>query len=99
MAHLQAPDDQVRERFRQPPPNGRPSSLHPAQQPPGPQASDRHYDRTREAVVANIDTAQAQAAAAHDQSHRPTVTPQGNEPFMVHAAKITPIPAIGSRER
>ena len=89
------PNDSVA-RFRQKPPHDRPSSLHPGQ-PSGSPALDRHRDTTRDAVESNIDDQRAQAAAAHDQG-KPSVTPQA-PPFLVHSAKITPIPATGSRER
>ena len=95
MAHLRSPDDNVTARFRQKPPNGRPATVYPGQ--PGP-TPDTHYDDVRSAVQANIDDASAQARAQHDQGRRPSVTPQA-PPFMQHGAKITPIPATGSRER
>jgi len=39
MAHLRSPDDNVTARFRQKPPNGRPATIHPGQQPPEPGAT------------------------------------------------------------
>jgi len=97
MAHLRVADDEVAVRFRQRPRGSLPQNVHPGQ-PTSAESPDVHYDRTRASEQANIDTAQAQAAAAHDQGGKPTVTPQ-SPPFLVHSAKITPIPATGSRER
>ena len=96
MARLRAPDDSVA-RFRQKPPNDRLSSVHAGQQPPGPPASDRHYDQTRASQQANIDQQRAEVTAAHDQGRGPTVMPQGNEPFMHYGSTVTPIRHPGAR--
>jgi len=96
MANLRINDDSVA-RFRQKPRGDMPQGVH-AGQPPGPPAPDRHYDETRAAVESNIDQQRAQAAAAHDQGRRPSVTPQA-PPFLIHSAKVTPISNTGSRER
>jgi len=94
MANLRINDDSVA-RFRQKPRGTIPQDTHAGQQPPGAPAPDRHYDETRAAVESNVDQQRAQAAAAHDQS-KPSVTPQA-PPFMVHAAKVTPVRHPGSR--
>jgi hypothetical protein len=94
MAHLRAPDDNVTARFRQKPPNSRPATVHPGQ--PGP-TPDTYYDDVRSAVQANIDEASAQARAQHDRGGKPTVAPQGNEPFMHYGATVTPVAHPGAK--
>jgi len=96
MAHLRINDDNVA-RFRQKPRGTIPQDVHAGQQPPGPPASDPHYDTTRDAVTANIDRHQAEVTAAHDQGGKPTVAPQSNEPFMHYGSVITPVAHPGSK--